>query len=122
MYFTVVAQITPLCNRPSGIFIFSGFSEKKSLGWFIFHWVFHLSCVFPIKAGRGGRPYMFTGMKTLNTLYKQFTVFYARLTTCTLPILFLSRDLSEISWGEGGAGVETEGGSQLFETQKREGS
>ena len=30
------------------------------------------------------------------------------------------RDLSEISWG--GGGVETEGGSQLFETQKREGS
>ena len=30
------------------------------------------------------------------------------------------RDLSEIS--SGGGGVETEGGSQLFETQKREGS
>ena len=90
MYFTVVAQVTPLCNRPSGIYIFSGFSEKKSLGWFIFHWVFHLSCVFHIKAGRGGRPYIFTGMKTLNTLYKRFTLFYARLTTCTLPILFLS--------------------------------
>ena len=30
------------------------------------------------------------------------------------------RDLSEIS--RGGRGVETEGGSQLFETQKREGS
>ena len=30
------------------------------------------------------------------------------------------RDLSEIS--RGGGGVETEGGSQLFETQKREGS
>ena len=30
------------------------------------------------------------------------------------------RDLSEIS--KGGGGVETEGGSQLFETQKREGS
>ena len=29
------------------------------------------------------------------------------------------RDLSEISRGEG---VETEGGSQLFETQKRKGS
>ena len=31
------------------------------------------------------------------------------------------RDLSEISRGEGG-GVETEGGSPLFETPKREGS
>ena len=30
------------------------------------------------------------------------------------------RDLSEIS--RGGGGVETEGGSQLFEPQKREGS
>ena len=29
-------------------------------------------------------------MKTLNALYKRFTLFYARLTTCTLPILFLS--------------------------------
>ena len=32
----------------------------------------------------------------------------------------LLRDLSEIS--SGGGAVETEGGSQLFETQKREGS
>ena len=34
---------------------------------------------------------------------------------------YVVRDLSEISRGEGG-GVETEGGSQLFETPKREGS
>ena len=39
------------------------------------------------------------------------------LYTCNVPVL---RDLSEISRGE--RGVETEGGSQLFETQKREGS
>ena len=33
------------------------------------------------------------------------------------------RDLSEISRGQGGGGGgETAGGSQLFETQKREGS
>ena len=33
------------------------------------------------------------------------------------------RDLSEISsGGGGGGGMETEGGSQLFETPKREGS
>ena len=65
-----IPSITPLCNRPNGVYIFSGFSEKKSLGWFIFHWVLHLSCVFPIKEGRGtgGRPYILTGMKTLNTL------------------------------------------------------
>ena len=30
---------TPLCNRPSGIFIFTGFLEKTSLGWPISHWV-----------------------------------------------------------------------------------
>ena len=34
---------------------------------------------------------------------------------------FMVRDLSEISRG-GGGGVETEGGSQLFEPQKKEGS
>ena len=33
---------------------------------------------------------------------------------------YVVRDLSEIS--RGGGGVETEGGSQLFETLKREGS
>ena len=60
---------TPLCNRPSEIYIFTGFSEKTSLGWFIFYWVFLLSCVLPIKAQRGGRPYIFTGMKILNTFY-----------------------------------------------------
>ena len=59
------------------------------MGWFIFHWVFHLSCVLPIKAGRGGRPYIFTGMKTLNTLYKRFILFYARLTTCTLSMVIM---------------------------------
>ena len=31
------------------------------------------------------------------------------------------RDLSEISRGEGGGGVETEGGSQLSETAEKEG-
>ena len=30
---------TPLCNRPSGIFIFTGFLVKTSLGWPISHWV-----------------------------------------------------------------------------------
>ena len=31
---------TPLSNRPSRIYIFTGFSEKTLLGWLIFHWVF----------------------------------------------------------------------------------
>ena len=60
---------TPLCNRPSEIYIFTGFSEKTSLGWLIFQWVFLLSCVLLIKTERGGRPYIFTGMKILNTFY-----------------------------------------------------
>ena len=41
---------TPLCNRPSVIYIFSGFLEKKSSVWLIFfHWGFFLSCVFLTK-------------------------------------------------------------------------
>ena len=39
-----------------------------------------------------------------------------------MPEKIFLRDLSEISRGDGGGGeVETEGGSQLFETQKRGG-
>ena len=34
-----ITTLTPLCNRPSGIFIFTGFLEKTSLGWPISHWV-----------------------------------------------------------------------------------
>ena len=34
---------TPRCNRPNGIYILTGFSEKASPSWLIFHWVF--SCV-----------------------------------------------------------------------------
>ena len=37
-----------------------------------------------------------------------------------MPEKIFLKDLSEISRGDGG-GVETEGGSQLFETQKRGG-
>ena len=39
---------TPLCNRPSGIYILTGFSKKTSLGWLIFQWGF-LTWVLPIK-------------------------------------------------------------------------
>ena len=38
-----------------------------------------------------------------------------------MPEKIFLRDLSEISRGDGGGEVETEGGSQLFETQKRGG-
>ena len=34
----------PSINTPLRIYIFTGFSEKTSLGWFISHWVFLLSC------------------------------------------------------------------------------
>ena len=34
---------TPRCNRPSGIYILTRFSEKTSLSWLLFHQVF--SCV-----------------------------------------------------------------------------
>ena len=49
---------------------------------------FFLSCVSPIKAKRGGRPNIFTGMKPLKTFYthcfaqarriKSFTLFFMR--------------------------------------------
>ena len=88
----------PLCNRPSGIYIFTGFSEKASLDWSIFHKVFLFSCVVHIKVERGRRPYIFTA--TLNAFYLKLLLyreelndlhfFYARLITSTLRILFLS--------------------------------
>ena len=70
--------------------MFTRFSKKTLLGWFIFHWVFLLSCVLPTKAERGGRP-IFTGMKTLTYCRskKNSTIngFYARLITCSLRIV-----------------------------------
>ena len=35
----VITSGTPLCNTPSGSFILTGFSGKKSLGWPISYWV-----------------------------------------------------------------------------------
>ena len=40
------------CDRPSGIYIIIGFSEKTWLAWFIPLWVFVLSCILPMKAER----------------------------------------------------------------------
>ena len=73
--------------------------KRHRIAWFIFHQVFLLSCVLPIKVEKGDRPYIFTA--TLNTFYiklllyreeliKRFTLFYASLITCALRILFLS--------------------------------
>ena len=38
---------------------FTGFPKRTLLGWFIFHLVCLLSCMLPIKAERGGKPYIF---------------------------------------------------------------
>ena len=53
----------------SGINIFTGFPEKMSPGWLIFHYFYFGSCVSPIKAKRDGRPYIFTAIKPLQTFY-----------------------------------------------------
>ena len=58
----------PLCNRPSGIYIFPFFSLKTSPGWLIFDWFF-LSRVTPKKARRGGNSYNFISMKPLKAFY-----------------------------------------------------
>ena len=60
---------TPLKQTQWNLYIFTGFPKRTLLGWFIFQWVFLLSCVLPIKAERGGRRYIFTCMKTLNHFY-----------------------------------------------------
>ena len=60
---------TPICNRPGGFYIFTGFSEKVSPEWLIFRWLFFLSWLSPIKAKRGGRPYISTCMKPLKASY-----------------------------------------------------
>ena len=48
-----VIHKTLLCNRPSGIYIFTWFSEKTSPGWLIFHWKFFPTCISPMKAKIG---------------------------------------------------------------------
>ena len=54
------------------------------------------NCELPIKAEREGGPYIFTVIKTKKTFYfavarliGRFTLFYARLISCILHILFL---------------------------------
>ena len=72
---------TPRCNRTSGIYILTGFSEKTSLSWLIFHWVF--SCV-----------HLYRNETLENLLHialarrtKRFTLFCARSITCTRRFL-----------------------------------
>ena len=72
---------TPRCNRTSGIYILTGFSEKTSLSWLIFHWVF--SCV-----------HLYRNETLVNLLHialarrtKRFTLFCARSITCTRRFL-----------------------------------
>ena len=60
----------PFLTYPcSKIYILTGLPEKMSPGWFIFHCPFLLSFVSLIKPKRGDRPYIFTGMKPLKTLF-----------------------------------------------------
>ena len=86
---------------PSGIYYFTGFSEKTSLGCFIFPCpgLFVLVVYLPSKGARGS-PYLFTDMideSFKNLLHvalarriRRFTVSYARLIIYTLRTLFLS--------------------------------
>ena len=79
--------ITPLCSRPSGNYIFTGFSEKTSLGCFIFPWPgFFVLVVHLQSKGVRGRPYLFM----IDESFKKPFTYYARLITYTLRILFLS--------------------------------
>ena len=51
--------------------------------------MFLLSCVVPIKAERGGRPYILTGMKTLNHFYVVVARRIKRLTLlCEIDYLY----------------------------------
>ena len=92
-------RLTPLCNRPSRIYIFTGFSEKTSLGWFISHWVFLLSCKRKGVVGLTSLPawQLWTPFKdslhiVVARRIKWFTIFFKCEIdqTCTLRILFLS--------------------------------
>lgn len=62
------AKNTPLCNRPSAIYIFTRFSEKTSPGYFPLEFFF-LSCISPIKSKSGGSSYTVTGMNPWKTFY-----------------------------------------------------
>ena len=88
---------TPLSNRLSRIYIFTGSSEKTLLGWLIP--TGFLSCVSPIKAKRDGRPYIFTVYETFETFYillkrelrtKRFKLSYARSITFIKCFIFAS--------------------------------
>ena len=60
----------------SKIYIFTGLPEKTSPGWFILHCVFLLSCVSLVKPKRGDRPFIFTGMRPLKTLFLSMVIMF----------------------------------------------
>ena len=51
--------------------------KRHCIAWFIFHWVFLLSCVIPIKGEKGYRPYIFTAtLMFQEELIKRFSLFF----------------------------------------------
>ena len=70
-YYSFFSFETPLCSRPSGICIVTGFSENKSLGWLILIPLFCFrSCVSPTKAKQAGwQALHLTVMKALKTFH-----------------------------------------------------
>ena len=70
-YYSFFSFETPLCSRPSGICIVTGFSENKSPGWLILIPLFCFrSCVSPTKAKQAGwQALHLTVMKALKTFY-----------------------------------------------------
>ena len=63
-YFPVV--VTPSVTDPVKSISSLGSRRKGHWADLFFTWFFRFSCVLLIKAERGGRPYILSGMKTLH--------------------------------------------------------
>ena len=59
---------------------------------------FFLSCVSPIKAKRGGRPNIFTGMKPLKTFYTHCFALARRIKSFTLFLCEIDYLYPPIFW------------------------
>ena len=59
---------------------------------------FFLSCVSPIKAKRGGRPNIFTGMKPLKTFYTHCFAQARRIKSFTLFLCEIDYQYPPIFW------------------------
>ena len=73
---------TPRCNRPSGIYILTGFSEKTSPSWLIFHRVF--SCVHLY------RNETLENLSHIALATKRFTFFLCEIDYLYPPISFVN--------------------------------